>query len=604
MIGEPMMCHGAVRRGNNILRPILLILLLALTIVGKEKSASAQGVATGGKAMPARPLPPGMKAPVVHYEDIAAQAGLTGINVSGPENSKQYIVETTGNGVAVFDYDNDGLPDIFFVNAGRLGKDASQPTHFLYHNLGGLKFEDVTGKAGIKQTSWGQGVCVGDIDNHGYPDLFVTQWGQNVLYRNLGNGTFRDETEQRGLLSPKPRWSTGCAFIDFNRDGFLDLVVVHYVDFDMEHTPQPGEQTQCRWKGRPVMCGPRGLPPETISFYQNDGHGHFTDVSDQLHITGPKSYYGFTALTGDFDNDGWPDIFIACDSTASLYYHNLGGKVFEEIGVRAGLAYNEDGREQAGMGSAAADFDGDGLLDIFKTNFADDTHTLYKNAGGNNFEDDTIGSGLAVNTKYLGWGTAFIDIDNDGWKDLIAANGHVYPEVDNANTAEKFKQPRLLYWNRGDGQFVDLSSQAGPSIVEPHSSRGLATGDLDNDGNEEIVIGNMGEGPSLLRNSAPHPGRSLLVRAVSSGRDAIGARITVNENGRKQIDEVRSGGSFISQNDFRLHFGLGKVTGADVSVRWQDGKVETFAGIAAGQLVTIEEGKGIIRKQPYASEKK
>ena len=604
MIGKPMMCHGAARRGNKILHPIFPILLLALAVVGEKQSAYAQGVATGGKAVPARPLPPGMKAPVVHYEDIAVQAGLTGVNVSGPENSKQYIVETTGNGVAVFDYDNDGLPDIFFVNAGRLGKDAAQPTHFLYHNLGGLKFEDVTEKSGIRHTGWGQGVCVGDVDNHGYPDLFVTQWGQNVLYRNMGDGTFHDETKGRGLLLPKPRWSTGCAFIDFNRDGYLDLVVVHYVDFDIEHTPHPGEQTQCRWKGRPVMCGPRGLPPETVSFYQNDGHGHFTDVSDQVHITGPKSYYGFTALTGDFDNDGWPDIFIACDSTASLYYHNVGGKTFEEIGVRAGLAYNEDGREQAGMGSAAADFDGDGLLDIFKTNFADDTHTLYKNAGGNNFEDDTIGSGLAVNTKYLGWGTAFMDIDNDGWKDLIAANGHVYPEVDNANTAEKFKQPRLLYWNRGDGQFFDLSSEAGPGIVEPHSSRGLATGDLDNDGNEEIVVVNMGEGPSLLRNTGPRLGNSLLLRAVTSGRDAIGARITVTANGRKQIDEVRSGGSFISQNDFRLHFGLGKATAADVSVRWQDGKVETFAGIAAGQVVTIEEGKGVTRKQPYTSEKK
>ena len=604
MIGEPMICDGAAPPGNRILCPILLILLLALTIVGEKTSAYAQGVATGGKAMPARPLPPGMKAPIVHYEDIAAPAGLTGVNVSGPEHSKRYIIETTGNGVAVFDYDNDGLPDIFFVNAGRLGKDAAQPSHFLYHNLGGLKFEDVTEKSGIRHTGWGQGVCVGDIDNHGYPDLFVTQWGQNVLYRNLGNGTFRDETEQRGLLLPKPRWSTGCAFIDFNRDGFLDLVVVHYVDFDMKHTPEPGEQTQCRWKGRPVMCGPRGLPPETISFYQNDGHGNFTDVSDPLHITGPKSYYGFTALTGDFDNDGWPDIFIACDSTASLYYHNLGGKMFEEIGVRAGLAYNEDGREQAGMGSAAADFDGDGLLDIFKTNFADDTHTLYKNAGGNNFEDDTIGSGLAVNTKYLGWGTAFIDIDNDGWKDLIAANGHVYPEVDNANTAEKFKQPRLLYWNRGDGQFFDISSEAGPGIVGPHASRGLATGDLDNDGNEEVVIVNMGEGPSLLRNTGQSLGGSLLVRAVSSGRDAIGARITVTANGRKQVDEVRSGGSFISQNDFRLHFGLGKATAADVSVRWQDGKVETFLAIAAGQVVTIEQGKGITRRQQYSSSKK
>jgi hypothetical protein len=545
-----------------------------------------------------------MKAPVVNYEDIAARAGLTGINVSGSDTVKQYIVETTGNGVAILDYDNDGLPDIFLVNSGRLEKDNPQPTHFLYRNLGGLKFEDVTEKAGIGRTGWGQGVCAGDVDNHGSPDLFITQWGQNVLYRNQGNGTFKDETKERGLLAPKDRWSTGCAFMDFNRDGSLDLVVVHYVDFDLAHTPRPGDKTQCQWKGRPVMCGPRGLPPETLSFYENDGHGHFTDVSDRVHITGPKNYYGFTALTGDFDNDGWPDIFVACDSTASLYYHNLGGKSFEEIGVRSGVAYNEDGREQAGMGATAADFDGDGLLDIFKTNFADDTHTLYKNQASNNFEDDTIASGLAVNTKYLGWGTTFLDFDNDGWKDLIVANGHVYPEVDAARTAEKFKQPRLLYWNRADGQFFDLTSQSGPGILQPHSSRGLAVGDLDNDGQEEIVIMNMGEGPSLLKNSAPPAGNSLLIRALTANRDAIGARITVTSGGRKQIDEVRSGGSFISQNDCRLHFGLGKASTADISIRWQDGKTETFAGVAAGQIVSIEEGKGITGKQPYSSVKK
>jgi len=479
------------------------LLAVILVVLCDRVPGFAQGVATGGTAVPARPLPPGMKAPVVRYEDIAPQAGLTGVNVSGAEVGKQYIVESTGTGVAIFDYDNDGLPDIFLVNAGRLPLDGPQPAHFLYHNLGGLKFEDVTKKAGIAQNGWGQGVCAGDIDNHGYPDLFVTQWGQNVLYRNQGDGTFRDETKERGLLSTKPRWSTGCAFLDFNRDGFLDLVVVHYIEFDLAHTPHPGEKTQCQWKGRPVLCGPRGLPPETVSLYENDGHGHFTDVSDRTHITGPKSYYGFTALTADFDNDGWPDIFVASDSTASLYYHNLGGKAFEEIGVRAGVAYNEDGREQAGMGVAAGDIDGDGLLDIFKTNFADDTHTLYRNQGSNNFEDDTIGSGLAVNTKYLGWGTAFLDIDNDGWKDLIVANGHVYPEVDDAATGERFKQPRLLYWNRGDGQFFDLSSQAGPGIADTHSSRGLAVGDLDNDGDIEVVVVNMGEGPSLLKMPAP-----------------------------------------------------------------------------------------------------
>jgi len=582
---------------------VVLFFGLILFVLGGFHLAHAQGVATGGTAVPARPLPAGMKAPTVEYRDIANQAGLTGVNISGSETSKQYIVETTGNGVAVFDFDNDGLPDIFLVNSGRLEKDAAPAKHFLYHNLGGLKFEDVTDKAGIKPTGWGQGVCVGDIDNHGYPDLFITQWGQNVLYRNLGNGTFKDETKERGLLSPKPRWSTGCAFLDFNRDGFLDLVVVHYVDFDLAHTPHPGQTSQCQWKGKPVMCGPRGLPPETLSFYQNDGHGNFIDVSDQVHISGPKNYYGFAALTGDFDNDGWPDIFVACDSTASLYYHNVGGKRFEEIGVRAGLAYNEDGREQAGMGAAAADFDGDGLLDIFKTNFADDTHTMYKNQGGNNFEDDTIGSGLAVNTKYLGWGTAFLDFDNDGWKDLIVANGHVYPEVDTGRTAEKYKQPRLLYWNRGDRQFCDLSLQGGPGISDGHSSRGLAVGDLDNDGNEEIVIVNMGEAPSLLKNFRTSS-NSLLVRALTSGRDAIGARITVIAGGYKQIDEVRSGGSYISQNDLRLHFGLGSASTADISVRWIDGKVENLRSVAVNEIVTIEEGKGVVRKQPYSSARK
>lgn len=568
----------------------------------RPNAAFAQGMATGGTAVPARPLPSGVKPPVVRYEDIAAQAGLTGVEVSGAEHGKQYIIESTGTGVALFDYDNDGLPDIFFVNGGRLGKDSSQPHDFLYHNLGGLKFEDVTAKAGITHPSWGQGVCAGDIDNDGYTDLFVTGWGQNVLFHNQGNGTFKDETEARGLAQP-PRWSTGCAFLDFNRDGYLDLIVAHYLVLDISKTPHPGENSQCQWKGLPVLCGPRGLPAETMSFYENDGHGHFTDVSDKVHVSGEHNYYGFTPLTGDFDNDGFPDIYISCDSTANLYYHNLGGKAFEEIGLQAGVAYNEDGREQAGMGVTAGDYNGDGLLDIFKTNFADDTHTLYRNTGKNNFEDATIESGLAVNTKYLGWGTAFLDIDNDGWKDLILANGHVYPEVDNAHTGETFKQPRLLYWNRGDGQFYDLSSAGGPGISEKHSSRGLAIGDLDNDGQMEIVIVNMGEGPSLLKNMAPNLGNSLLVRAVTLHRDALGARVTVTANGRKQIDEVRSGGSFISQNDFRLHFGLGKAKFADISIRWPDGKTENVPGVAANQIVTVEEGKGLVHKQAYTSAK-
>jgi len=545
-----------------------------------------------------------MKAPVVHYQDIAAQAGLKGVTISGTEKGKQYIIETTGTGVAIVDYDNDGLPDIFVVNGGRLD-DGQAPTHYLYHNLGGLKFEDVTEKAGLAHTGWGQGVCAGDVDNSGNIDLFVTQWGQNALYHNLGNGKFHDEAKERGLATAQRRWSTGCAFVDFNRDGALDLVIAHYVELDPTKTPRPGDKSSCRWKGLPVLCGPRGLPAETVSLYQNDGHGHFKDVSDQLHVTTAKDYYGFTVLTGDFDNDGWPDIYVACDSTASLYYHNLAGKGFEEIAAKSGVAYNEDGREQAGMGVSAGDFNHDGLLDIFKTNFADDTHTLYRNEGGNNFVDATIDSGLAVNTRYLGWGTAFLDVDNDGWPDLIVANGHVYPEVEDGHTGERFKQQRLLYWNRGDGQFFDLSGAGGPGISDEHSSRGLAVGDLDNDGEQEIVIVNMGEAPTLLKNVAPVSGSSLTVRALTAtGRDAIGARVTLSAGRRKQIDEVRSGGSFLSQSDLRLHFGLGKSSAAELTVRWLSGKTETFPKVDAGQIVTVQEGKGIVRKQPYTLSKK
>jgi hypothetical protein len=593
------------RSARRSFSAVLLILIAVAAGFGFLPQCRAQmGVATGnGVATPAKPLPPGVKAPVVRYEDAAAKAGLTGLNVSGNAAKKQYILETTGTGVAILDYDNDGLPDILFANGDHFEQGGVPTTPMLYHNLGGLKFEDVTAKAGLKHTGWGQGACAGDIDNDGNVDLFLTQWGQNVLYRNQGNGTFRDETEARGLGEPKTRWSTGCAFVDFNRDGALDLMVVHYIEFDPAKTPHPGEKSQCEWKGLPVICGPRGLPGETVTLYQNDGHGHFTDVSDRMHVTTPKNYYCFSPLTADYDNDGWPDIFIACDSTASLYFHNVKGERFEEMGVQAGVAYNDEGREQAGMGDAAADFFHRGRFDIFKTNFADDTHTFYRNDGANNFTDATIDSGLAVNTRYLGWGTAAIDLDNDGFKDLILANGHVYPEVEAGHTGEHFKQKRLLYWNRGDGQFFDLSAQAGSGIADEHASRGLAVGDLDNDGKEEIVIVNMGEAPSLLKNAAPALGHSILIRAVTSNRDAIGARVTVTANGQTQMDEVRSGGSYMSQNDFRLHFGIGKAAAATVSVRWLDGKTENFTAVAAEQMVTIQEGKGIVKKQPYTSSK-
>jgi len=558
------------------------------------------GVATGnGHAAPAKPLPQGLKPPTVEFRDIAEQAGLTAKTISGADKGKQYIIETTGTGLAIVDYDNDGLPDIFVVNGGHFGE-GPQPEDHLYHNKGGMKFEDVTAKAGLHRNGWGQGVCAGDVDNSGNVDLFVSEWGTNTFFHNLGNGKFREEAKERGLANPKRRWSTGCAFVDFNRDGHLDLVVAHYVDFDPSQTPHPGEKSQCQWKGLPVLCGPRGLPAETMSLYQNDGHGHFKDVSAAMHITTPHDYYGFSVLTGDFDNDGWPDIYIACDSTASLYYKNLGGKDFKEMAVGSGVAYNEDGREQAGMGATTADFRHKGRLDIFKTNFADDTPTLYRNDGGNEFTDDTIDTGLAVNTRFLSWGTSFFDFDNDGWPDLIIANGHVYPEVEDGHSGEHFKQHRLLYWDRGDDQFHDLSNSGGPGIMTSHASRGLAVGDLDNDGQQEVVIVNMAEAPSLLKNFAPTKFHSITLRVLTAnGRDDIGARVTISANGQRQIDEVRSGGSYLSQSDFRLHFGIGNATTANITVHWLSGQIQTFTNVSADQIITVQDGKGVVHKDAY-----
>ncbi len=566
-----------------------------LAFAPKVHSQMASGGATD---QPMRPLPPGMKAPAVDFRDVAAQAGLTAEVISG-DIDQTYIVENTGTGVAIFDYDNDGLPDIFLLQGDRLKSTGPPLTPHLYHNLGGLRFEDVTAKAGIGHLGWSQGVCAGDPDNDGHVDLFIGQWGHNVFLHNMGDGTFRDQTKERGLYEPESRWSTGCAFIDYDRDGYLDLVVAHYVDFKAQETPAPRDKSGCNWKGMPVPCGPRGLKGETITLYHNDGHGHFVDVTKRAGVETPREYYGFTVLTGDFDNDGWPDFYVTCDSTPSLFFHNKHDGTFEETGLTSGLAVNEDGREQAGMGATAADYDGDGRLDIFKTNFSNDTNTLYRNLGGGIFDDVTSAAGLAVHTQYVKWGAAFLDFDNDGWKDLFIADGHVYPFVEKYNLGEEFKQPRQLFWNRGDGQFFDMSSTGGPGIIAKHSSRGIAVGDLDNDGSEEIVVVNLFDPPSLLKNFGPK-GNALLVRAVTaSGRDAVGARLTLTAGGRKQIDEVRSGGFHISQGDFRVHFGMGRATKADLTIRWPEGKVETVTGVDANQWIVVREGKGIVERHLF-----
>jgi hypothetical protein len=571
------------------LLPVAAALLLAFP-------ALPQGmVGTGAKPRPSKPLPPGLKAPLLDFRDIAPQAGLTAIDECGGSDRKIYVTETLCAGVALVDYDNDGLLDILFVTGDRYDQVTPKPSLHLYRNLGNLKFEDVTEKAGLGHTGWGQGVCAGDIDNDGFTDIFITQWGQNVLLHNLGNGVFRDEAKQRGLAWPKSRWSTGCAFLDYDHDGDLDLFVSNYVDFDQKNTPKPGDLAQCLWKSVAVTCGPRGLAGESMTLFRNDGKGNFTDVSDKAGITTPKDYYGLTVLAADFDNDGWPDVFVACDSTPSLFFQNKGDGTFEEAGVRSGAAYNENGQEQAGMGASAADYDRDGFLDIIKTNFSSDTPTLYHNAGKRGFEDVTVRAGLAVHTQWVRWGTAFIDVDNDGWKDVFIAAGHVYPESDSLGTDESFRQPRLLYWNRRDGEFFSLGDKAGPGFQLKFSSRGVAIGDLDNDGSMEIVVVNMHDKPSLLKNYGER-GNALLVQALTaSGRDAIGARVTVTAGGQDRIDEVRNGGYFLSQGDFRLHFGLAAETTADVAIRWPDGKTEKFSGIAANQWITLQQGKGLLR---------
>ena len=575
---------------------VIAALILVFT-VSLEHEGLSQMVSSGAKDQPVRPLPPGMKAPAVNFRDVAAQAGLSAVVVSG-ELEQTSVVENTGTGLAIFDYDNDGLPDLFFVQGDQLKPGSAPLTPHLYHNLGGLRFEDVTEKAGIAHTGWGQGVCAGDPDNDGNVDLFLTQWGHNVFLHNMGNGTFRDETHDRGLDRSGSRWSTGCAFIDYDRDGWLDLVVANYIDFNGQQSPRPRDLSGCKWKGIPVPCGPRGLKGETVTLYHNDGNGHFTDVSKQAGLETPPEYYGFTVLTGDFDNDGWPDFFVACDSSPSLYFHNKRNGTFEEIGLPTGLAVNEHGREQAGMGATAADYDGDGYLDIFKTNFSNDTNTLYRNLGDGTFSDVTTRAGLALQTRYVKWGAAFVDIDNDGWKDLFVAAGHVYPFVDKYGLGEEFRQPRQLYWNRGDGQFFDMSSTAGPGVTARHSSRGIAVGDFDNDGAEEIVVVNLFEPPSLLKNFGRR-GNALLVRALTaSGRDAIGARITVTAGHRTQIDEVRSGGFFMSQGDFRVHFGLGQTSKVDVTIRWPRGATEAFKDVASNQWIVAREGKGIVEFHP------
>jgi hypothetical protein len=556
-------------------------------------------------AQPTKTAAPRVTSGEVYFEDIASQAGLTALNVYGGDTHKDFIIETTGNGAVIFDYDNDGWPDIFLPNGSTVegfarDKDTA-PTGHLYHNNHDGTFTDVTSHAGLARPGWGQGGCVGDYDNDGYLDLLVTYWGQNALYHNNGDGTFTDVTAKAGLKTSHDEWSTGCSFVDYDRDGKVDIFVVRYVDFSYDSVPRPGHGRWCQWKGINVMCGPRGLKPGVNALYHNNGDGTFTDVSQKSGILHSTPCYGFTSLTADFDHDSWPDIYVACDSTASILYHNNQNGTFSDIGKKAGVAYNEDGTEQAGMGLSADDFSHTGYQDIVKTNFSDDTPTLYLNRGDNDFDDVTYRAGLGKIKNWLGWGVQFYDFDNSGWPGILIANGHVYPEVDGKALGTSYREPKVAYYNQHDATFANITADAGAVLREPHSGRGMALGDLFNDGHQEALVNNMNERPSLYYNTAPIGNwMTLQLVGVKSNRAALGAVVTLEQSGDKYEQEVRSGDGYISQSDLRLHFGLGKSSRVEkIVIRWPSGLVETVSDLPANQYYVVREGSGVDQSKTH-----
>ena len=528
------------------------------------------------------------------FVDSTQAYGFDSVTVFGGLDRKSYILETTGTGVSIFDLDNDGDEDVFIVSGARLEgtRTVSAQRHLLYLNDGHGHFQEIGAAAGLTATGWGQGVCAGDYDNDGFTDLLVTHYGVNRLLRNTGRAAFEDVTARVKLPVTGVRFGSGCAFTDYDRDGRLDIFVANYVDLDLAKTAPAGKDASCVWKEIPVMCGPRGLPQARNALYRQNADGTFTDVSAAAGILKPGGRYGLGVAVADFDGDGWPDIYVACDMTPSLLFQNRKNGTFEERGVEAGVAYNFDGRLQAGMGVAVADFDGDGRLDLAKTNFSGDLTSLFHNDDGRFFTDVSRQAGLGAR-QLLGWGIALVDFDDDGWPDLITANGHVYPEVDRAPIGERYRQDTLVYRNLGKGKFADVTGESGPALVNsPRPARGLAVGDLDGDGRPEVVIVNMNDKPSVLHN-AGEGGSFINVRLEGrvSNRSAIGAQVVVTAGGRRAIQELSSGGSFYSQNSFTLHFGLGAALKADaVEVRWPNGARQQWKDLGAGKTHRLIEG--------------
>lgn len=534
--------------------------------------------------------------PYTKFTDVAATAGLNAPMIYGGVDRIRYIVESMGGGCAFFDYDNDGWMDIFLLGGTRLEGAPAEATNRLYKNNRDGTFTDVTMKAGLHSAGWACGVCVGDYNNDGFEDLFCTYYGQNRLYRNNGDGTFTDVTKQAGLLESGRRFGTGCSFVDYNRDGHLDLFVANYVEFDLDHPPQPViENPTCTYEGLVVYCGPRGLPAGHHSLYRNNGDGTFTDVSEVSGIAKHKGSYGMTAVTGDFDGDGWPDIFLACDSTPSLLLLNNRDGTFREDGFDRGVAVSGEGYEQAGMGVGAGDIALNGSTSLLVTHFQKQASGLYLNDGRGNFTDATLESRLGVETRFVGWGSTVADFDNDGLPDLLWVTGNVYPELEQKYPQYPFKGPRILFRNLGDGTFEEITSEAGPALARAHASRGMAVGDFDNDGDLDVLIMNVNEPPTLLRNDAPSANSWLKVKLIGtkSNRSAIGARVVVRYGGRLQMQERRSQSSYLSADDPRLHFGLGNASAAEVEIYWPSGLHEVVGRVLKNRLITVREGAGL-----------
>jgi hypothetical protein len=555
------------------------------------------------------PYPPPPTDIGVSFVNVARESGLNRKTIFGGEHKNKYLLETTGCGVAFYDYDNDDWLDIFLVNGWRLEgfPQGQEPvSHFFKNNRDGT-FTDVTAKSGLIHYGWGQGVCTGDYDNDGFDDIYITSFGKNVLYHNNGNGTFTDVTAKAGVGTNGKRWNTGCAFVDYDRDSHLDLFVANYIDLDLATAPLP-ESGPCNYKGVLVACGPPGLIGGNNILFHNNGDGTFSDVSERAGISETNGTFGLGVLTADFNNDGWPDIYVANDSTASALYQNKKNGTFSDVAMEAGCALSADGKPQAGMGVSAADYDLDGNLDIVKTNFAGDTPSLYHNIGGGNFEDATFPAGLGKHTQFLGWGCGFFDMDNDGWPDILICNGHVYPEVEQLRTEAGYAQQKILYRNLRNGHFEDVSSEGGAGIMVPVASRGAAFGDFDNDGDIDVVVNTVNDYPQLLRCDLRLENNWLKIKTIGtkSNRSGIGARLRCvthppgETKPHQQIDEVRSGGSYISQNDLRVHFGIGKAEKVELlEIRWPSGVLDALKDVKPNQLIVVKEGQGIVRSAKF-----